>query len=76
MSKFIQEHGRFINVLSIITAGVSLVAVLVLVVLQAYVRWALNKDFTFLGGAELEVLTASAFAFLGLLLFIANSKRD
>jgi hypothetical protein len=32
--------------------------------LQMYVRWKINKDFTFLGGAELEVLTTSAFAML------------
>ncbi len=40
----------------------SLLAVLGIVGFQIYVRWTVNQNFTFLGGSELEVLTASAFA--------------
>lgn len=29
---------------------------------EAYVRWTINKEFMFLGGSELGVLIASAFA--------------
>ena len=42
----------------------SFIAVAVLSIAQAYVRWKLNQNFTFLGGGQLEVLTASTFALL------------
>ena len=38
--------------------------VFALVGAEAYVRWTLNKDFSFLGGSELEVLTASLFVLI------------
>jgi xanthine/uracil permease len=43
---------------------VSFIAVIGLSIAQAYVRWKLNQNFTFLGGGELEVITAGAFALL------------
>ena len=43
-----------------ISAILLLVVVLALVGFEAYIRWTINKDFSFLGGFELETLTASA----------------
>lgn len=50
------------------------IIVLGLGALQAYVRWFVNQNFTFLGGFELEAATVGAFALLIALLF--TSRRD
>ena len=55
---------NFVLWLSRLVILVSFVAVAALSIAQAYVRWKLNQNFTFLGGGELEVLTAGAFALL------------
>ena len=56
---------------SFVLAVISVLAVVAYIGAQTYVRWSINKDFTFLGGNELEVLTASAFA-LVLVLVLAS----
>jgi hypothetical protein len=45
-------------------AVVSFILLLVLFGIQMYTRWYLNKDFTLLGGNELEVFTAATFALI------------
>ena len=47
--------------LAVIIASLGAVATFCLIFLRAYVRWTANQNFTFLGGNELEVLTASTF---------------
>lgn len=46
--------------LAFISAVLLFVTTIALVGLEAYIRWTINKDFSFLGGFELETLTASA----------------
>ena len=41
-----------------------LITVFGLIVLEAYVRWTTNQNFTFVGGGELGALTVSTFALL------------
>ena len=41
---------------------------------QAYVRWSLNQNFTFLGGGELEVLTGATAGIIIGLAFIYRSR--
>jgi len=54
--------------LAVISTLVFLVIILAITGFELYVRWFVNKDFTFLGGFELEALTLSAGALiLGLL---------
>ena len=54
--------------LAVISALVLLVIVLAVTGFELYVRWFVNKDFTFLGGFQLEALTLSVGALiLGLL---------
>ena len=58
----ISSSGRQVFLFLYITTIVSLILVLVFVIAQAYIRWTLNQNFTFLGGGELEVLTFCSFA--------------
>jgi TRAP-type C4-dicarboxylate transport system permease small subunit len=61
------RRERLIFRFAFISTAVAMVIVLLLVLAQAFVRYSTNQTFTFLGGNELEVLTASAFlAMLGL----------
>jgi hypothetical protein len=56
--------------------GVSLVLVFAAIAFQTYVRWFVNQNFTVMGGSELEVLTASAFASLLLLAYVHRPHRS
>lgn len=79
MNNHVQEKGArgifcfpaLLSVLSILLFFV----VLALVGFQIYVRWFKNQDFIFVGGNELEVLTASAFAFLSVIAYIHRPER-
>ena len=71
-----EKQGRVVFYVSIATAVLSLVAVFGFVALQAYTRWNVNQEFTFLGGLELEVLTASAFVLLIALLYFSRSRHS
>jgi len=73
MSLFSPEKRRsFVSVFAVGVAVVSVLVVFGFVALQAYVRWGVNRDFTFLGGNVLEALTVSAF---GLVLGLAYLYR-
>ena len=55
------------QVLSIISFGVAIIGVLAafgLIGLEAYVRWSLNQNFSFLGGDTLPALLIASFALL------------
>lgn len=56
--------------LSFISLIVSLLLTFGFIAAQTYVRWTINQNFTFLGGDELETLTASSFALLIVLAYI------
>ena len=62
MKSFFREGGMTL-VAEFITV-VTLLVVFGFVAFQAYVRWAINQNFTFLGGFELEALTVGVFALL------------
>ena len=52
------------NTLAWLVVKVSFAIVLVVCAADAWVRWAINQNFTFLGGFELEVITVGAFLLL------------
>lgn len=59
----------------IIATVISYVFVMKLAALEAYVRWSLNQDFTFLGGFGLEVLVLLVLGqTLGLLYLLRIDK--
>ena len=64
MSASHEKYVRMFYGFSMLVAVLSLLSTLAFVMAQAYVRWSMNQNFTFLGGNELEVLTFSAFALL------------
>lgn len=65
MDKTIQERREaLVFKLAFISIIVVSVIVALLLGLEVYVRWYLNKDFVFLGGFELEALTVSVFALI------------
>lgn len=43
---------------------------------EAYVRWSLNQNFTFLGGWELEALTVSAFGLMFGLNYLNRAHKE
>ena len=67
MNKYLSVGA--LRALALIVSSVSFIIVLAFVGLQAYVRWALNQNFMFLGGFEFEAITLGAFGLLIALLF-------
>ena len=55
---------NLIERLSAFVAVLSVVAVIGLVSAEIYVRWKVNKDFTFLGGDALPALILGTFVYL------------
>ena len=64
MNKNLEKHEKMVYRFSLVTSIISSAIILLLILVQAYVRWYKNQYFTFLGGYELEVLTVSVFALL------------
>jgi hypothetical protein len=60
--------------LAVILSILFFIIVLGLGGVQAYVRWAINQNFTFLGGFELEAITIGVFVLLSALLL--TLRRD
>ncbi len=56
--------------IALVSVLLSLVLTFGLIIAQVYVRWTVNQNFTFLGGGELETLTASTFILLLGLLYV------
>lgn len=59
-----ENRSKIVFILALVVAKLSFSAVLVLVLLEAYVRWTINKQFAFLSGFELEALTVSTFVLI------------
>jgi hypothetical protein len=70
-----EKRQRWVFSLSFFSAFLALLVVLVFIALQAYIRWTTNQGFTFLGGNELEVLTASSFVLLLGLAYIYRPEK-
>ncbi|MDO8521841.1 MAG: hypothetical protein Q7S08_00960 [bacterium] len=70
-----EKRQSLIFRLSIITFDVSAVLLLCLIVAQAYVRWSLNKDFSFLGGFGLEALSLLVLGQIIALSYIYRTER-
>jgi len=70
-----EKRQNLVYRLSIITFSVSALILLGLISAQAYVRWALNKDFSFLGGFGLEALALLVFGQIVALSFIHRTER-
>lgn len=59
----------------VVSTVISYVAVIKLAALEAYVRWSLNQNFSFLGGFGLEALALLALGqTLGLLYLLRSDK--
>ena len=74
MHHYHTKEGReaLVSLFSILSAAISFLGLSVIIVSQMYVRWAINQDFSFLGGNALEALIVSVF---GLILGIAYIHR-
>jgi TRAP-type C4-dicarboxylate transport system permease small subunit len=76
MDKIIQaRRERLVFRFGFVASVVAIIIVLVLTLLQALVRYTTNQNFMFLGGNELEVLTASAFLMLLGLSYIYRPQK-
>ena len=62
--------------LALISAVVAVVGAVALVGIEAYVRWTLNKDFTFLGGSSLAALIVSAFVLVTGMVYAYRPKNQ
>lgn len=71
----LKRHEKFIFRFSVTVSLLSLIMILGFICAQTYVRWSINQNFTFLGGSELEILTASTFALLLGLLYAYRPQR-
>lgn len=61
--------------LAFITAVVATITVFLLIGLEVYVRWIVNRDFVFLGGFELEALTISTFILILGVIYLFRPER-
>ena len=70
-----EKRQNLVYRLSIITFSVSALMLFGLLGGQAYVRWALNKDFSFLGGFGLETLILFVLGQIVALSYIHRPER-
>ena len=70
------EMGKVVRMLAVSVAMLSFLGLVAIIVLQMSVRFSTNQSFTFLGGAELEVLTASVFLLVLGLAYIYRSGGE
>ncbi|MBI4079987.1 hypothetical protein HY414_02060 [Candidatus Kaiserbacteria bacterium] len=61
--------------LYLVATAISYISFIKLVGLEAYVRWSLNQDFTFLGGFGLEALGLLVLGQTLGLLYLLRSER-
>jgi hypothetical protein len=61
-----------VMVAALVLSIIAILAAFGLIIAQAYVRWSLNLNFTFLGGNVLEALLISGFGTLLGLIHIRN----
>jgi hypothetical protein len=62
--------SRFTSIIAIL----AIVLTFILIIAQAYVRWSVNQNFTFLGGNALEALTLAAFGLIWGLAYIHRAR--
>lgn len=73
MSKFISPSE--LHKVAFAFSIIGIVGSIALCAVQAYVRWKINQNFTFLGGVELEALTVASFALLIALVVSAKNRE-
>lgn len=66
---------QWILFISFVISIFSIVASFGFITYEAYIRWTLNQNFTFVGGNKLEVLIVSAFGLLLGLNYINRSRN-
>lgn len=71
-----EQKEKLLFGFSFIIAAVSIIAVAAFIAAQAYVRWKINQNFTFLGGSELEALTLGAFGLVIALLVAHRPSKN
>ena len=67
------------HLLSMFAGLVALVGILTtfgFIGLEAYVRWSLNQNFSFLGGEELPALTLASFGLLLGLVYLHRAHKE
>lgn len=74
MNTFMEKHLGIIYWVSLVSALAMLALALVVSGFEIYVRWTINKEFTFLGGGELAALTVSGTALLLGLMYAIRSR--
>lgn len=62
-----EKRSQFLSSLTSVLAIIAVVAAFGLITAQAYVRWSLNQNFTFLGGNVIEALLIAGFGTLAYL---------
>jgi len=71
-----EKRERMVFRFSAAIAALAVCIVFVLTIAQAYVRWSVNQNFTFLGGNALEALTVSSFGLVLGLAYIHRRSHD
>jgi hypothetical protein len=75
MSIFTKEkQGTLLFTISTVVVIIALLAVAACIGLDAYVRWSLNQNFSFMSGDELPALTLAAFGLLFGLTYLRMRK--
>ncbi len=74
MNTQMEKYQSTVFLISLVSAIVMLALALVVSGFEIYVRWTINKDFTFLGGGELAALTVSGTTLLLGLLYAVRSR--
>lgn len=69
-----KKHECTIYWVSLVSAILMIVLGIVVSMVEMWVRWQVNKDFTFLGGGELAALTISGAALLLGLMYSSRSR--
>ena len=72
--KTTHEREQVLFYLSLGATSLALVVTFALIGAEAYVRWSVNQDFSFLGGNTLEVLVVGTFLLLFGLVYLHRSK--
>lgn len=76
MKNLHEKAPQLLFVVSFAFVVIAFVAALFLFGLEAYVRWSINQNFTFLGGYQSESLLVGAVALLATLLYVYGPRRS
>ena len=71
-----EKQGHLLFMLAAVVAVLGVLATFGFIAFEAYIRWSLNQNFTFLGGDELPALTISAFGLLLGLTYIHRAHKE